>query len=77
MIDEETKIPIFRITVGETEYTDRKEATKAFETAVFSIRQADRPVKIVEFQGFPLSVTMNSPYIKAEIQQKQGKIKKA
>ena len=60
-IDEETKLPVFRITVGETEYTDRKEAAKALETAVLSIRQADRPVKIGEFQGFPLSVTMNSP----------------
>lgn len=60
-IDEKTKMPIFRITIGETEYTDRKEAAKALETAVFSVRQADRPVKIGEFQGFPLSVTMNSP----------------
>lgn len=60
-IDEETKMPVFRITVGETEYTDRKEAAKALETAVLSIRQADRPVKIGKFQGFPLSVTMNSP----------------
>lgn len=60
-IDEETKMPVFRITIGETEYTDRKEAAKALETSVLSIRQADRPVKIGEFQGFPLSVTMNSP----------------
>lgn len=60
-IDAETKLPVFRITIGETEYTDRKEAAKAFETAVLSVRQADRPVKIGEFQGFPLSVTMNSP----------------
>lgn len=59
-IDEETKLHVFRITVGETEYTDRKETAKALETAVFSIRRADRPVKIGEFQGFPLSVTMNS-----------------
>ena len=60
-IDEETKMSVFRITIGETEYTDRKEAAKALETAVFSVRQADRPVKIGEFQGFPLSITMNSP----------------
>ena len=52
---------VFRITIGETEYTDRKEAAKALETAVLSVKQADRPVKIGEFQGFPLSVTMNSP----------------
>lgn len=49
------------ITIGETEYTDRKEAAKAFEDAVLSIKTADVPVKIGEFQGFPLSVTMNSP----------------
>jgi len=40
-IDEETKMLVFRITIGKTEYTDRKEAAKAFETAVLSIRQAD------------------------------------
>lgn len=60
-IDVETKLPVFRITIGEAEYTDRKEAAKAFEDAVFSIKQADTPVKIGEFQGFPLAVTMNSP----------------
>lgn len=60
-IDEETKLPVFRITIGETEYTDRKEAAKAFEDAVLSIKTADVPVEIGEFQGFPLSVTMNSP----------------
>ena len=60
-IDEETKLPVFRITIGETEYTDRKEAAKAFEDAVLNIRVADNSVQIGEFQGFPLSVTMNSP----------------
>ena len=39
-IDEETKLPVFKITIGETEYTDRKEAAKALETAVLSVRQA-------------------------------------
>lgn len=60
-IDMETKLPVFKIIIGETEYTDRKEAAKAFEDAVLSIKQADTPVKIGEFQGFPLAVTMNSP----------------
>lgn len=60
-IDEETKLPVFKITIGETEYTDRKEAAKAFEDAALSIKQADTPTKIGEFQGFPLSVTVNSP----------------
>ena len=60
-IDEETKLPVFRITIGETEYTDRKEAAKEFEDAVLNIRVADKSVQIGEFQGFPLSVTMNSP----------------
>ena len=60
-IDEETKIPVFKITIGETEYTDKKEAAKAFEDAVLAISKADTPVKIGEFQGFPLSVTMHSP----------------
>ncbi|MDE7365407.1 MAG: hypothetical protein K2N27_11135 [Ruminococcus sp.] len=61
LIDAETKLPVFKITIGETEYTDRKEAAKAFEDAVLAIKRADVPVKIGEFQGFPLSVTMNSP----------------
>ncbi|MEI3029770.1 MAG: helicase-related protein [Ruminococcus sp.] len=60
-IDEETKLPVFKITIGETEYTDRKEAAKTFEDAALSIKQADTPTKIGEFQGFPLSVTVNSP----------------
>ena len=60
-IDAETKLPVFKITIGETEYTNRKEAAKAFEDAVLAIKRADVLVKIGEFQGFPLSVTMNSP----------------
>ncbi len=60
-IDSETGMPVFRITIQGTEYTDRKEAAKAFETAVLDIRQFDTSVKIGEFQGFPLSVTKNSP----------------
>ena len=59
-IDAETKLPVFKITIGETEYTDRKEATKAFEDTALAVRRADVPVKIGEFQGFPLSVTINS-----------------
>lgn len=30
-IDSERKLPVFKITIGETEYTDRKEVAKAFE----------------------------------------------
>ena len=60
-IDPETKIPVFKITIQGTEYTDRKEAAKAFESAVLDIRLYDKAVKIGEFQGFPLSVTKNSP----------------
>lgn len=60
-IDPERKLPIFKITIDGTEYTDRKEAAKAFETAALSIRQADTPVRVGEFQGLPLSVTVNSP----------------
>ena len=37
-IDEKTKLSVFRITIGETEYTDRKEMAKALETAVLSVR---------------------------------------
>ena len=59
-IDEETKRPVFKITIGETEYTDKKEAAKALETAALSVKVADTPVKIGSFQGFELSVTMNS-----------------
>lgn len=60
-IDAETKLPIFRITIGETVYTDRKEAAKAFERAALAISRADTPVKVGEFQGFSLSVTVHSP----------------
>ncbi|EGC04611.1 hypothetical protein CUS_7460 [Ruminococcus albus 8] len=43
------------------EYTDRKEAAKALEETALSIRIADTPVKVGEFQGFPLSITVHSP----------------
>ena len=59
-IDSERKLPVFKITIGDTEYTDRKEAAKAFEDAALTIKYADTPVKIGSFQGFELTVTMNS-----------------
>ena len=60
-IDPETKMPVFKITIGDTVYTDRKEAAKAFEeTALKLCTKPDTPVKIGEFQGFPLSVMINS-----------------
>ncbi len=59
-IDPERKLPVFRMTIKGTEYTDRKEAAKALEDAAFAIRQADTPVQIGEFQGFPLSITVHS-----------------
>ena len=59
-IDSERKLPVFKITIGETEYTDRKEAAKALEDAVLAIKYADTPVKVGSFQGFDLSVTVNS-----------------
>ena len=59
-IDPERKLPVFKITIQGTEYTDRKEAAKAFEDAALGIRIADTPVKIGSFQGFDLSVTVNS-----------------
>ena len=59
-IDPERKLPVFKITIDGTEYTDRKEAAKAFETAALAVKYADTPVKIGEFQGFPLSVTVHS-----------------
>lgn len=59
-IDSERKLPVFKITIGETEYTDRKEAAKALEDAVLAIKYADTPVKVGSFQGFDLSVTMHS-----------------
>ena len=60
-IDSETKVPVFKITIDGTEYTDRKEAAKAFETAALAIKYTDTPVKIGSFQDFDLSVTINSP----------------
>lgn len=59
-IDPERKLPLFKITVGETKYTDRKEAAKALEDAVLAIKYADTPVKVGSFQGFDLTVTVNS-----------------
>ncbi len=57
-IDPERKLPVFKITIGETEYTDRKEAAKALEDAVLAIKYADTPVKVGSFQGFDLTVTV-------------------
>ena len=59
-IDPERKLPVFKITVGETEYSDRKEAAKALEDAVLAIKYADTPVKVGSLQGFDLTVTVNS-----------------
>ena len=62
-IDPERKLPVFKITIGDVEYTDRKEAAKALEDAVLAIKYADTPVKVGSFQGFDLSVTVNSNMI--------------
>ncbi len=59
-IDPERKLPVFKITIGDVEYTDRKEAAKALETVALAIKYADTPVKVGSFQGFDLTVTMNS-----------------
>lgn len=60
-VDPETMQPKFRLTIGDTVYTDRKEAAQAFEDATYdAIKVVDTPVKIGEFQGFPLSVQMDS-----------------
>lgn len=59
-IDPERKLPVFKITIGDVEYTDRKEAAKALETAALAIKYADTPVKVGSFQGFDLTITMNS-----------------
>lgn len=59
-INPERKLPVFKITIGDVEYTDRKEAAKALEDAVLAIKYADTPVKVGSFQGFDLSVTVNS-----------------
>ena len=57
-IDEETKLPVFRITIDGTEYTDRKEAAQALEDTVldFVKKSSDSEKEIGEFQGFKLSV---------------------
>lgn len=60
-VDSETMQPKFKITIGDTVYTDRKEAAQAFEDATYNaIKVMDTSVKIGEFQGFPLSVQMDS-----------------
>ncbi|MBR4320215.1 MAG: hypothetical protein IKP69_09260 [Oscillospiraceae bacterium] len=56
-------MPVFKITIQGTEYTDRKEAAKAFEDAVLqSCTKADTAIKIGEFQEFPLSVTLHNSF---------------
>ena len=62
-IDTGTKLPVFKITINGTEYTDKKEAAKAFETAALAIKYADTPFKIGSFQGFDLLVTMHSSIV--------------
>lgn len=60
-IDPETKLPKFEITIGDTVYTDRKEAAEAFEAAALAaVTTPDTLVKVGEFQGFPLSVSLGS-----------------
>ena len=59
-IDPETKRPVFSITIGETVYTDKTEAGKAFNEALGNIKYADTPTKIGSFQGFELTATLNS-----------------
>lgn len=57
-IDEETKLPVFKITIAGTEYTDCKEAAQALEDVVldFVKKSSDSEKEIGEFQGFKLSV---------------------
>lgn len=57
-IDEETKLPVFKITIAGTEYTDRKEAAQALEDTVLNFvkKSSDSEKEIGEFQGFKLSV---------------------
>jgi len=57
-IDEETKLPVFKITIDGTEYTDRKEAAQALEDAVldFVKNSSDQETNVGEFQGFKLFV---------------------
>lgn len=57
-IDEETKLPVFKITIDGTEYMDRKEAAQALENAVldFVKNSSDQETDVGEFQGFKLSV---------------------
>jgi DNA repair ATPase RecN len=61
-IDSETQQPVFKITIGKQTFTDRTEAAKALEKAVFKAVSGnmDKSVRIGEFQGFPLSVSMDS-----------------
>lgn len=57
-IDEETKLPVFKITIDGTEYTDLKEAAQALEEVVldFVKRSSNSEKEIGEFQGFKLTV---------------------
>lgn len=61
-IDSETKLPAFKITIGDKTYTDRTQAAKAYEKATINAVSGnmDKQVQIGNFQGFPLSVSMNS-----------------
>lgn len=57
-VDEETKLPVFKITIDGMEYTDRKEAAQALENAVldFVKNSSDQETDVGEFQGFKLFV---------------------
>lgn len=56
------KVPEFRITLDGIEYTDKTEAGKALQTAVTTkvVGHMDKSHEIGEFQGFRLSVYMDS-----------------
>lgn len=60
-VDTQTNLPVFKMKIGETEYTDQKEAAKAFEDACLKgISIEDTFTKIGEFHGFTVSAKLNT-----------------
>ena len=61
-VSEETKLPVFQITIGDKTYDDKAEAGKALEEATLGklMMNMNTDVKIGSFQGFELSVYMDS-----------------
>lgn len=56
-IDKETNLPIFKIKLNNTVYTDKTEAAKALEKACKESLTSDQPIEIGNIHGFPINIS--------------------